>query len=77
MTNERKRWLTRIIAGKPVRVHLVCRNSKSTSKRQTKKEIARRKKLFDETRPHHGDDLIEALEYENFMRDEYTKGRIK
>ncbi len=52
-------------------------NSKSTSKRrirQTKKEIERRRKVFDDTRPHHGDDLIEALEYENFMRDDYTKG---
>lgn len=75
MTNERKRWLTRIIAGKPVRVYLFCRNSKSTSKRRTKREVAIRKQIFDETRPHHGDDLIRALEYENFMRDDYAKGK--
>lgn len=47
------------------------RSSSSTSKRRTKKEIERRKKIFDNTRPHHGDDLIKALEFENFMRDDY------
>ena len=40
--------------------------------RQTKSEIERRHKIFDDTRPHDDtDDLIEALEFENFMRDEY------
>lgn len=46
----------------------------STSKRRTKREIERRRQVFDQTRPHHGDDLIAALEFENFMRNEYTKG---
>lgn len=46
----------------------------STSKRRTKREIERRKQVFDDTRPHHGDDLIAALEFENFMRDDYVKG---
>ena len=42
--------------------------------RQTKSEIERRHKIFDDTRPHDDtDDLIEALEFENFMRDEYEK----
>ena len=74
MANERKRWLTRIIAGKPTRVYLASKDLKSTSKRRTKREVARRKQIFDETRPHHGDDLIRALEFENFMRDDYAKG---
>jgi len=47
----------------------------STSKRRTKREIERRKQVFDDTRPHHGDDLIAALEFENFMRDSYAKGK--
>lgn len=39
---------------------------------QTKREIERRHKMFNDTRPHDDtDDLIEALEFENFMRDEY------
>lgn len=42
--------------------------------RQTKWEIERRHKIFNDTRPHDDtDDLIEALEFENFMRDEYEK----
>ena len=42
--------------------------------RQTKSEIERRHKIFDDTRPHDDtDDLIEALEFENFMRDEYEE----
>lgn len=69
-----KRWLTRLVGGNLARVHLVCHASKSTTKRRTKREIARRRQIFDDTRPHHGDDLIEALEYENFMRDDYAKG---
>lgn len=48
-----------------------CKSSNSISKRRTKKEIERRRKIFDDTRPHHGDDLINALEFENFMRDDY------
>jgi hypothetical protein len=40
--------------------------------RQTKSEIERRHKIFNDTRPHDDiDDLIEALEFENFMRDKY------
>ena len=45
-----------------------------TTKRRTKREIERRRQVFDQTRPHHGDDLIAALEFENFMRNEYIKG---
>jgi hypothetical protein len=42
--------------------------------RQTKSEIERRHNIFDDTRPHDDtDDLIEVLEFENFMRDEYEK----
>lgn len=42
------------------------------SRQETKKEIARRREVFDQTRPHDDiDDLIEALEFENFMRDKY------
>lgn len=42
--------------------------------RQTRSEVERRHKIFDDTRPHDDiDDLIEALEFENFMRDEYEK----
>jgi hypothetical protein len=42
--------------------------------RQTKCEVERRHKIFNDTRPHDDtDDLIEALEFENFMRDEYEK----
>ena len=41
---------------------------------QTKSEVERRHKIFNDTRPHDDiDDLIEALEFENFMRDEYEK----
>lgn len=40
--------------------------------RQTKNEVERRHKIFDDTRPHDDtDDLIKALEFENFMRDKY------
>lgn len=40
----------------------------------TKSEVERRHKIFNDTRPHDDiDDLIEALEFENFMRDEYEK----
>lgn len=42
------------------------------SRQETKKEIARRREVFDQTRPHDDiDDLIGALEFENFMRDKY------
>ena len=42
--------------------------------RWTKREIERRHKVFDDTRPHDDmDDLIRVLEFENFMRDEYEK----
>lgn len=42
--------------------------------RRTKREIERRHKVFDDTRPHDDiDDLIRALEFENFMRDDYVK----
>lgn len=41
---------------------------------QAKREVERRHKIFNDTRPHDDiDDLIEALEFENFMRDEYEK----
>lgn len=51
-----------------------CQSFGCTTKRRTKREIERRRQVFDQTRPHHGDDLIAALEFENFMRNEYTKG---
>ena len=51
-----------------------CRSFTCITKRRTKREIERRRQIFDQTRPHHGDDLIAALEFENFMRSEYTKG---
>ena len=51
-----------------------CQSFVCTTKRRTKREIERRRQIFDQTRPHHGDDLIAALEFENFMRSEYTKG---
>ena len=39
---------------------------------QTKREVERRHKIFNDTRPHDDiDDLVEALEFENFMRDKY------
>lgn len=42
------------------------------SRQGTKREIARRREVFNQTRPHDDiDDLIEALEFENFMRDKY------
>lgn len=57
-----------------------CLGSRSTLKQcegnsyQTKREVERRHKIFNNTRPHDDiDDLIEALEFENFMRDEYEK----
>lgn len=41
---------------------------------QTKSEVERRHKIFNDTRPHDDiDDFIEALEFENFMRDEYER----
>lgn len=41
---------------------------------QTKREVERRCKIFNDTRPHDDtDDLIEALEFENFMRDDYER----
>lgn len=52
-----------------------CLGSRFTSRKsrqETKKEIARRREVFNQTRPHDDmDDLIEALEFENFMRDKY------
>ena len=45
-----------------------------TRQTKSKSEIERRHKIFDDTRPHDDtDDLIEALEFENFMRDEYER----
>lgn len=39
----------------------------------TEREIERRRQIFNQTRPHHGDDLIAALEYEAFITDSYIK----
>lgn len=64
------RWLAKLkVAKRPDSV-----SSASTTKRRTKREIERRRQVFDDARPHHGDDLIAALEFENFMRDDYTEG---
>lgn len=50
-------------------------NSRSTLKhsRHTRNEMLRRRRIFDETRPHHGDDLIKALEFEAGLRNDYEK----
>ena len=56
----------------PVWVSLIA-NNLPKRQRATKRAIERRRKIFDETSPHHGDDLIRALEFENFMRDDYVK----
>lgn len=50
-------------------------NSRSTTKhsRRTKNEMLRRRRIFDETGPHHGDDLIKALEFEVGLRNDYEK----
>lgn len=73
MTKEKKRWVIRKIAGRLTAVHLSCRAFGCTTKRRTKREIERRRQIFDKTRPHHGDDLIAALEYEVFITDRYIK----
>ena len=73
MTKERKRWVIRNIAGKLTAVHLSCRAFGCTTRRRTKREIERRRQIFNQTRPHHGDDLIAALEYEAFITDSYIK----
>lgn len=70
---RRKRWVIRNIAGKLTAVHLSYRAFGCTTKRRTKREIERRRQIFNQTRPHHGDDLIAALEYEAFITDSYTK----
>lgn len=52
--------------------YLGSRFTSRKSRQETKKEITRRREVFNQTRPHDDiDDLIEALEFENFMRDEY------
>lgn len=56
-----------------LRVGVSSQNSAYISKRRTRRSIEYRKKIFDNTRPHRGDDLIKALEFENFMRDDYEK----
>lgn len=50
-------------------------NSRSTTKhsRHTKNEMLRRRRIFDETGPHHGDDLIKALEFEAGLSNDYRK----
>jgi hypothetical protein len=54
--------------------YLGLRFTSRESRQETKKEIARRREVFNQTRPHDDiDDLVEALEFENFMRDEYEK----
>lgn len=70
----RRRWQLRRLSFGPVWISLIAKNL-PRRKRATKKAIERRRKIFDETRPHHGDDLIKALEFENFMRDDYVKGQ--
>lgn len=68
-----RNWRLRKLSFGPVWVSLVAK-SLTKKQRATKRAIERRRKIFDETRPHHGDDLIRALEFENFMRDDYAKG---
>lgn len=71
-------WLNKIKSALAKRVKVGCRNFAYSTKRskQTLKEQARRTKIFNDTRPHHGNDLIEALEFENFLRDDYGKNNI-
>ena len=69
-----RRWQLRKLSFGPVWISLIAKNL-PRRQRATKKAIERRRKIFDETRPHHGDDLIRALEFENFMRDDYVKGQ--
>lgn len=68
-----RHWRLRKLSFGPVWVSLIAKNLPKRQ-RATKRAIERRRKIFDETRPHHGDDLIRALEFENFMRDDYVKG---
>lgn len=64
-------WLSREVGYLGSRFTLKQYRGKS---RRTKREIERRHKVFDDTRPHDDmDDLIRALEFENFMRDDYVK----
>lgn len=70
----RHRWQLRKLSFGPVWISLIAKNL-PRRKRATKKAIERRRKIFDKTRPHHGDDLIKALEFENFMTDYYAKGQ--
>lgn len=64
-------WLSRVVGYLGLRFTLKQHRGKS---RRTKREIERRHKVFDDTRPHDDmDDLIRALEFENFMRDDYAK----
>lgn len=65
------RKLRRLLRNRPVALV----GSKSTTKysRHTKNEMLRRRKIFDKTRPHHGDDLIKALEFEVGLRNDYEK----
>lgn len=64
-------WLSRVVGYLGSRFTLKQYKGKS---RRTKREIERRHKVFNDTRPHDDmDDLIKALEFENFMRDDYVK----
>lgn len=64
-------WLSRVVDCLGSRFTLKQYRGKS---RRTKREIERRHKVFDDTRHHDDmDDLIRALEFENFMRDDYVK----
>ena len=64
-------WLSKVAGYLGSRFTLKQYKGKS---RRTKREIERRRKVFDDTRPHDDmDDLIRALEFENFMRDDYVK----
>lgn len=71
----KRRWILSELSCGPVWLSLPQKAAKK--KRATKRAIERRRKLFDDTMPHHGDDLIRALEFENFMRDDYVKGKAK
>lgn len=67
----RSSWLSKVVGCLGSRFTLKQYRGKS---RRTKREIERRHKVFDDTRPHDDmDDLIRALEFENFMRDDYVK----
>lgn len=63
-----KQWISQLGLGGASYLH------SSSITRQTRAEQKRRAEIFNSTRPHYGDDLIAALEFENFITNKYQKG---